>query len=335
MTKVSIIVPVYNVEKYLRACLDSLINQTLEDIEIICINDGSTDDSLAILQEYAIRDNRILVHSKNNEGQAIARNIGIDLANGDYIAFVDSDDFCEPRMCEELYSLAKKHDADLVECRFFMYDETTGEKTPFLKRLDGVKFDTPFNWNKIKTKSYIFNNIPGPCNKLCKLSLVKEKNIRFGMSRFAEDSYFSLRIRLLAERVVHIDRAFYVYRRRAGSITTSQKVDNSFINQPKILSETESFLRENSHYKSFRREFEKYALKQLRVVYKYISDDRKEEFIQNIEIFLGKDMKTKFYKKIGRNILKSLFSVGNKTIDNHRYKILTIFGFEIPLKKNF
>ena len=103
MTKVSIIVPVYNVEKYLERCLDSLINQTLTNIEIVCINDGSTDNSGKILDDYAAKDNRIKVIHQNNAGQAVARNNGLKIANGNYINFVDSDDWVDLDFIEKLY----------------------------------------------------------------------------------------------------------------------------------------------------------------------------------------------------------------------------------------
>lgn len=99
MPKVSVIVPVYNTEKYLRQCLDSVVNQTLQDIEVICIDDGSTDDSKRILDEYAHRDARILVYSKENGGQSSARNKGMDLAQGDYLYFLDSDDYILDTAC--------------------------------------------------------------------------------------------------------------------------------------------------------------------------------------------------------------------------------------------
>ena len=112
MTKISIIVPVYNVEKYLKECLDSLINQTLEDIEIICINDGSTDNSLAILEEYQKKDSRIKVFSQRNQGVSAARNLGIEKATGEYLTFLDSDDRLELNTCEILYkeTIAKNSD---------------------------------------------------------------------------------------------------------------------------------------------------------------------------------------------------------------------------------
>jgi glycosyltransferase involved in cell wall biosynthesis len=110
LIKVSIIIPVYNTEKYIRKCLESAINQTLTDIEIICINDGSTDNSLSILYEYAAKDSRIRVFTKTNEGVAKARNLGLRHARGEYIGFIDSDDFVDEKYFEELYSYGPQYD---------------------------------------------------------------------------------------------------------------------------------------------------------------------------------------------------------------------------------
>lgn len=110
MIKVSIIIPVYNTEKYIRKCLESAINQTLTDIEIICINDGSTDNSLSILYEYAAKDSRIRVFTKANEGVAKARNLGLRHARGEYVGFIDSDDFVDEKYFEELYNYGPQYD---------------------------------------------------------------------------------------------------------------------------------------------------------------------------------------------------------------------------------
>ena len=114
MTKVSIIVPVYNVEKYLKRCLESLVNQTLKDIEIICVNDGSTDGSLAILNEYVRNDDRIVVINQENSGQSVARNRGIDVAKGEYIGFVDSDDWVCEDYFERLHNSAIQNNAEIA-----------------------------------------------------------------------------------------------------------------------------------------------------------------------------------------------------------------------------
>ena len=109
---VSVIIPVFDTECYLPTCLDSILNQTLDNIEIICINDGSTDNSLEILKNYQKKDNRIKIINKDNEGQGVARNIGIDNAVGEYIAFVDSDDFIKEDMLEKLYESSKNNNLD-------------------------------------------------------------------------------------------------------------------------------------------------------------------------------------------------------------------------------
>ena len=112
--KVSIIVPVYKVEKYLRRCLDSILSQTFDDFEVICVNDGSPDNSIDILNEYASRDNRFCVVEQENQGLSMARNNGKKLARGEYIYFLDSDDYIHPQLLEVSYYLAQKYDADLV-----------------------------------------------------------------------------------------------------------------------------------------------------------------------------------------------------------------------------
>ena len=112
--KVSILIPVYNISQFLPRCLDSCINQTLKDIEIVCVNDGSKDNSLDILKEYAKKDERIKIVDKPNGGLPSARNAGLDAATGEYVMFCDGDDWIKEESCEYLYSLAKKHDANVV-----------------------------------------------------------------------------------------------------------------------------------------------------------------------------------------------------------------------------
>ena len=119
MPKISIIVPVYNVEKYIERCLKSLVNQTLQDIEIIIVNDGSQDKSEEIIEKYVKENhNKIKYYEKSNGGLSSARNYGIEYATGEYIAFLDSDDYVETNMYEEMYNLAKKENADMVECDY-------------------------------------------------------------------------------------------------------------------------------------------------------------------------------------------------------------------------
>ena len=118
--KISVIIPVYNVERYLSECLNSIINQTLKEIEIICVNDGSTDSSLSILKENASKDDRIKIIDKENEGQGYARKVGLDIATGEYILFCDSDDYyAELTVFEELYNCIAEAKTDLVVFNFY------------------------------------------------------------------------------------------------------------------------------------------------------------------------------------------------------------------------
>lgn len=124
MTKISVIVPVYNVQDYLRECLDSIVNQTMSDIEIICVNDGSTDESLSILEEYAKKDDRFVILSKSNSGYGNTINIGMSKAQGEYVIIVESDDIAFPDMLEKMYNAACDKNADIVRANYYDYDGT-------------------------------------------------------------------------------------------------------------------------------------------------------------------------------------------------------------------
>ena len=123
MPKVSVIIPVYNTSKYLNQCLESIQNQTFTDFEAICINDGSTDSSLEILKEFASKDDRFIIINKKNEGQGIARNLGIQQANGEYIIFIDSDDWLETEGLEKAYKKIKEDSADILIFDFYFFSD--------------------------------------------------------------------------------------------------------------------------------------------------------------------------------------------------------------------
>ena len=172
MIKISVIVPVYNVEDYLKECLDSIINQTLKEIEILCIDDCGTDNSIDILREYSKKDNRIkIISHKENKGLGPARNTGINEAKGEYISFIDSDDFISKDYYENLYNTAKKYDSDIVntlnikfyknkKLRKFIYtfNEKEFESTWNLNDIENVYSDkaiVPYVWNKLYKTSFL------------------------------------------------------------------------------------------------------------------------------------------------------------------------------------
>ena len=175
MPKVSIIVPVYNVEDYLERCLDSLVNQTLEDIEIIVVNDGSPDNSQAIIERYEKNyPNKVKGYIKENGGLSDARNYGMPYAKGEYVAFVDSDDYVELTMYEKLYNEAKAKDSEIVVCGYFKVDEK--EKTMQSAQMGNMEF---FDQNPRERKEILEINAPYAWNKLVKRDLLERTKIQF------------------------------------------------------------------------------------------------------------------------------------------------------------
>lgn len=220
MVKVSIIIPVYNSGRFLSQCLDSLLNQTYKNIEIICVNDGSTDNSLEILEKYCEQYSQIRVITKENEnlGAASARNMGLDNASGDYIQVLDSDDFFDEYMIEKMLTAAIDNDAELVICSAQHFDEEgmrTGEimKRPQTKLAPKLKY---FSWEDCP--EYIFQIVDFVTwNKLFKRDLVERGNLRFERIPISDDCYPSIIGAAMAKRIVVIDEPFVNYRINTGT----------------------------------------------------------------------------------------------------------------------
>lgn len=192
MPKVSVIIPVYNTEKYLEKCLDSVCNQTLSDIEIICIDDCSTDNSLNILKEYASKDNRIkLIEFKENKGAAVARNTGIIEAKGEYLGFVDSDDYVDLNFYELLYYSIIKNDADAVKGKLILKDVEYN-----------INKDNTYDINDLVTKNcaYFYHSFT---TGLYNVKFLKENNIKFLEGcKYFEDPFFSINAVLYYTKII-------------------------------------------------------------------------------------------------------------------------------------
>lgn len=254
MYKLSIIIPIFNVENYLEECLDSVCNQTLEDFEIICIDDGSTDNSPEILKNYASKDNRIKIISKSNGGQASARNIGIKEAEGEYIAFVDSDDFIEPTMFEKLYLKAKNNDLDIAMCKIATYDNDTGEiRDNVWYYMLGVfrEFEKDI-FNHEDTFDFTCEIAVTPYNKIYKSSLIKDNDILFPEGLIFEDEKFFYDVYLRANKVSIVDEFLYYYRinRKGSTVEISQDKDYSDINL--ISKEIRETFKETGNYEKYK-----------------------------------------------------------------------------------
>ena len=195
MPKFSIIIPVYNVEKYLRKCLDSIANQTYSDFEAICVNDGSTDNSLAILTEYSRKDGRFKVVSQENQGQGVARNYALMLATGEYIGFVDPDDWVELNWLQEVADKISKTNADLIEFNYYENFESDGREKV---HKDKIHLNSNKVFNFKTSKKYLLGNCLAVWNKFIKIGIIKKNNIKFPAAKRSEDTIFSLKAKIFA-----------------------------------------------------------------------------------------------------------------------------------------
>ena len=231
MPKVSIVVPIYNVEKYLRQCLDSVVSQTLSDIEIICVNDGSTDSSLEIINEYADKDPRIKVINKQNSGYGNTMNCGFNMASGEYIGIVESDDYCELDMFERLYNCAKVNDLDVCKGNFYYYFSSENENIKYNLPKASLKkgvFRPTTDFNSLRAQVEFFNIKPTIWSAIYKKEFIRENNIRFNETPGAsfQDTSFNFKVWALASRVMLIDMPFIHYRQdnEMSSMNSSSKV---------------------------------------------------------------------------------------------------------------
>lgn len=230
--KVSIVIPIYNVERYLRQCLDSVVNQTLKDIEIICVDDGSTDSSPDIIKEYVDKDPRVKVITKPNSGYGNSMNRGFDMAEGEYIGIVESDDYAELNMFERLYEIASKNDLDVIKSSFYFYYSVPKEKNEKMEIVSKVRERVTFcpsrDFKAPMEMVEFFNIKPSIWSAIYRKDFIREHNIRFLETPGAafQDSSFNFKVMSLAQRVQLTREAFLHYRQdnESSSINSPGKV---------------------------------------------------------------------------------------------------------------
>lgn len=224
--EISIVLPVYNVEEYLSQCLDSILHQTMNDFELICINDGSTDHSLKILEEYASKDERMQIYSQTNQSLGHARNTGMDIAQGKYLLFLDSDDFFDLDMLKKLHSKAEETDADFVLCQYYLYNSITG-KTDKIMGLnkDILKECVVFSWKDFPDNLFEIAR-PNVWMRLYRKAFLDTANIRFQVIPNTEDVYFTSMGMVLGERISWLEDPLVYYRYGRKSSLESQKEDH-------------------------------------------------------------------------------------------------------------
>ena len=320
MTKVSVIVPVYNVEKYLEKCLDSLVNQTLKDIEIIVVNDGTKDNSQEIIDKYTKKyPKKVKGFIKENGGQSSARNYGLEYAKGEYIGFVDSDDYVELDMFEKLYNKAKEDDFDISICNLNFVYEDTDDKKEFSINMNSDLTD------KESLRKHMINIYPVVWNKIYKKSLFETSKLKFKEKVWFEDVEFLYKLVPYVKSVGVIDDYLYNYLQRQGSVTNT--FDKRLYNYVENLNGIVDFYKEKDFYDYYKKELEYVYVRYLFATFlKRAAKYNDEEFykavdcaVENVSNTFPKFRKNKYFYKSLKGIYLLLF---NKKIAKLSRKII-------------
>lgn len=221
MVKVSVVIPVYNVEDYLKEALDGIVNQTLDDIEIICVNDGSTDNSLKILNEYASKDDRFIVIDQENGGHAVATNRGIELAKGDYLYLMDADDIVDVNTLKETVEIAEDKNVDFLIFQannYYMDTQEYVEQEYYsMNELADFVGDRVFDWRDIK--DFIFDISVTPWSKLYNRNFIEKSGAKFPEGLVFDDNIFFWEVLFSAERITFYRKCLFTRRRHSMSST--------------------------------------------------------------------------------------------------------------------
>lgn len=335
---VSVIVAVYNVEDYLVDCLNSLINQTFTDMEIICVNDGSTDNSLDILNEYASKDDRIKVFSKENGGPGPARNYGLDHACGEYVFFLDSDDWLDLNAIKILYEKAKTDDLDLL---IFLAENFDDNQNKFYEDdyYNNVNIPDTFNNEIFSHKDlgrHLFSVAVVPYNKLYRRSVLENYRIRFPENVLFEDNPFHYEVLLASRRMSIIRKHFVLRRRRENSVTSD--ADEKLWDAIPVSNMVLDVFKKYNLYEEYLQQLLSFKLRYLMMWYDLIEEQYKEKYWKLMQddffkIYNDEEKHNQYldnlsekHKKFYLNVLES---------NNIKELDILILNYESDAKKNY
>lgn len=304
MVKVSVVIPVYNVEDFLEECLDSIVNQSLKDLEIICVNDGSTDNSLDILNRYAEKDDRFTVISQENGGHAVATNRGMELAKGEYLYLMDADDILKWNALEETVRVADEKNVDFVIFQAINYymdtDEYKEQENYSMNKLADFVGDKVFNWNDVK--DFAFKITVTPWSKLYRRDFVVNCGAKFPEGLVFDDNVFFFEVFFNAERITFYRKHLFV--RRWYSQSSTKAGDQRFLDSIKIIDLMWDLFKKYDVFTVFKNEL--YNLR-VRVGYKrltWIKDEFKQMYLEALKRDFEKVKKETFFDDFYENLIE-------------------------------
>ena len=309
MPKVTVVIPVYNVDEYLQECLDSLLNQTFQDFEVICVDDGSFDSSIQVLEQYAAKDSRIVILKQQNKGAGAARNFGLEHASGKYVYFMDADDYCDSNLLKETYEKAEEDEVDIVVFDFCRFDEMNETVTNYngMNRNALPKDKTVFSYLDAPDKICSIVN-PTPWNKLYNREFLLTNNLKYLTLSTTNDITFATLSVIKARRFSYINKVFYHYRiGLAGSITQKKRnnLDNIIIAALTVDKEAKKL----PYYDLIKNSVRKFVIDNLFVgLDRYAGDKDTQKYIE-------------YYKKMGAIFCSHPLFLGNVEFEKINLKL--------------
>lgn len=277
--KVSVIIPIYNACDYIRPALDSVIDQTLKEIEIICVDDGSTDRSLDIVKEYRKRDERIRIVTETNAGPGLARNNGLRRARGEYVLFLDADDFFEPTLAEDMYCEAVRNDLDITIAEYDIYNSKKATFRPNAESDHSKIYEGGKVTGKNEYPDFILQSNTGSAwNKLFKRSFLLEKQISFLEDvKMFEDVYFTVCALAFAERVGKIDKVL-MHHRVYSEQSRARLFKKYYAQVPEVYAKIKAFLMRGGMYEPLAKSFLNLSVSRCYTIFSMLHSDERESF---------------------------------------------------------
>lgn len=279
LVKVSVIMPIFNAEAYLRPAIDSVLDQTLKEIELICVDDGSTDRSLDIIKEYQKNDARVRIITENNAGPSMARNKGLARARGEYIVFLDADDFSEITLLEKLYEASERDELDIAIARYDIYNDRHARFEPNISSDHGEIFDGGAVVSKNNYPDHILQCTTAYVwNKMWRHSFLVEKGLQFDTDlRVFEDTYFVVTALSLADRVGKVPEVLTHH--RVYSDQSKNRLFKKYYNQiPTLYAKIKEFLRGHGMYAPLSQSFLNLSTSRCFMIYNVLWRDAKDVF---------------------------------------------------------